>query len=158
MHPKTSPKDFFLHLLSMIALYGSAISFSIVVFQYITLAIPDPIEQAQYFSAEQARDTIRRSLSFLIILFPVYVATAWQVQKVYEKHPEKRGLWVRRWLMYLTLFFTALIIIFDFVALVNTLLGGELTLRFFLKVLTILFTAGSIFGYYLLDIRKYKTE
>jgi sterol desaturase/sphingolipid hydroxylase (fatty acid hydroxylase superfamily) len=157
-HPKTSPKDFFLHLLAMIALYGSAVSFTAVVFQYINLGIPDPIEQAQYFSAENARDIIRRSLSFLIILFPVYLATVWQLLKIYKKHPEKLGLWVRRWLTYLTLFVAALIIIFDLVALVNKLLDGELTTRFFLKVIAILFVAGSIFGYYLWDIRKHKTE
>lgn len=155
---KTSPKDFFLHLLSMVALYGSAVSFSAVMFQYINLGIPDPIEQAQYFSSEHARDIIRRSLSFLIILFPAYLATAWQLQRIYGLHQEKRQLWVRRWLTYLTLFIAALIIMFDLVALVNKLLDGELTLRFFLKVIAILFVAGSIFGYYLWDIRKHKTE
>lgn len=142
----------------MIALYGSAVSFTAVVFQYINLAVPDIIEQAQYFSAENARDIIRRSLSFLIILFPVYVVTAWHLQKIYKKHPEKLGLWVRRWLTYLTLFIASLIIIFDLVALVNKLLDGELTPRFFLKVLVILFVAGSIFGYYIWDLKKHKIE
>lgn len=142
----------------MVALYGSAVSFTAVVFQYINLGIPDIIEQAQYFSAENARDIIRRSLSFLIILFPVYLATAWHLQKIYKKYPEKLGLWVRRWLTYLTLFIAALIIMFDLVALVNKLLDGELTTRFFLKVVAILFVAGSIFGYYLWDIRMHKTE
>ena len=54
---------------------------------------------------------------------------------------------------------TALIIIGDLVGLVYGLLGGlELTLRFILKVLTVLFITGSVFWYYLWDIRKYKTE
>ncbi len=158
MPSKTSPKDFFMHLLAMVALYGSAISFSAIVFQYINLRIPDALEMAQYFSPENAKEIIRRSLSFLIILFPVYIATAWQLQKIYREYPEKRELWVRRWLTYLTLFIAALIIIFDLVSLVNHFLDGELTLRFFLKVFTILFVAGSIFGYYLWDLKKYRVE
>jgi hypothetical protein len=44
------------------------------------------------------------------------------------------------------------------VSLINTFLGGELTLRFFLKVLTVLFVAGSIGGYYIWDLKKFKSE
>lgn len=158
MPSKTSPKDFFLHLLAMVALYGSAVSFGAVLFQLINLGIPDPIEQAQYFSREHAREIIRRSVSFLVVLFPVYFGAAWHLQKIYARQPEKRTLWVRRWLTYLTLFIAALIIMFDFVTLVNRFLDGELTLRFFLKVLSIFFVAGAIFGYYFWDIRRHATE
>jgi hypothetical protein len=38
------------------------------------------------------------------------------------------------------------------------LLGGELTIRFFLKVLTIAVIAGTIFGYYLWDLRREEEE
>lgn len=151
-----SPKDFFLHLLSMIALYVSAISFTTVVYQLINLWIPDPLEQ--YFYADGARATIRNSLSFLIVMFPVYVATAWVLQKSYLKDHSKRNLWVRKWLLYFTLFVTALIIIFSTIALVNSLLDGQLTMRFFLQLLTIIFVAASIFGYYFFDLKKYKIE
>lgn len=151
-----SPKDFFLHLLSMIALYASAISFTTVVYQLINIWIPDPLEQ--YFSADSARATIRNSLSFLIVMFPVYIASAWFLQKSYIKDHSKRNLWVRKWLLYFTLFVTALIIIFTKIALINSLLDGQLTMRFFLQLLTIIFVAASIFGYYFFDLKKYKIE
>ncbi len=151
-----SPKDFFLHLLSMIALYANAISFTTVVYQLINLWNPDPLEQ--YFYAEGAYNTIRSSLSFLIVMFPVYVVTAWFLQKSYSKDHSKRNLWVRKWLLYFTLFVSALIIIFTTIALVRSLLDGQLTVRFFLQLLTIMFVAGSIFGYYLFDLKKYKIE
>lgn len=152
--PKTSPKDFFLHLLAMVALYASAISFSAVVWQYVNLGIPDPLEQ--YFSPDGARSIIRRSLSVLIVFFPTYIATSLALHKSYLVDTSKRNLWVRKWLTYFTLFVAAVIILVDLVSLINTFLNGELTLRFLLKVLTILFVAGSIFGYYVWDLKKFK--
>ena len=80
------------------------------------------------------------------------------MQKEYQHHPFKRSVWIRKWLIYFTLFAAALIIMGDVVALVNNLLSGELKTRFFLKVVSILFVTGSIFSYYFIDIRKYKTE
>ena len=40
---KTSPKDFFLHLLAIATLYASAINFGTLIFKYIDLALPDPL-------------------------------------------------------------------------------------------------------------------
>ena len=72
--------------------------------------------------------------------------------------PEKRNLRIRKWLIYFTLFAAALIIIGDLVALIFSLLGGELTVRFLLKVVTIFFVAGSVFYYYLWDLRRHNIE
>ena len=46
----------------------------------------------------------------------------------------------------------------DFITLVYNLLGGELTTRFMLKVLTIAVIAGTIFFYYLPDLRLEDTK
>ena len=58
----------------------------------------------------------------------------------------------------LTLFVAAVVLIVDMITLVNNVLGGELTLRFLLKVLVAALIAGSIFGYYLWDLRKEEQE
>jgi hypothetical protein len=60
---------------------------------------------------------------------------------------------VRRWLTYLTLFIAACVLIGDFVSLVYNVLGGELTVRFVLKVLTVGIIAGTVFWYYLSELR-----
>ena len=65
---------------------------------------------------------------------------------------------VRRWLTYLTLFVAAAVLVGDMIALVYNLLGGELTLRFVLKVLVAAVIAGTIFGYYLMDLRREEKE
>ena len=158
---KTSPKDVFLHLLAIVTLYASAVSLGVLLFDYINLAFPDPlVDGAGYYDyAVQAyHDSIRWSVSALVVVFPVFLFTTRFLNKSYDANPTKRNLRIRKWLVYFTLFATAVVVIGDLVALIYNFLGGEITIRFFLEVLTIALIAGSIFFYYFHDVRKYKTE
>jgi len=157
MEIKTGPKDVFLHLLAIISLYATAIGFITLIFQYINVLIPDPLEQ-QYYGLQTAYSAIRWSISSLIIIFPVYILSTWYLNKSYATFPEKRNLRIRKWLIYFTLFMAALIIIGDLVALVFNLLGGELTVRFLLKMLTIFLVAGTVFYYYFWDLKRHNIE
>jgi|SRR3989344_6499994 len=154
---KASPKDIFLHLLVIITLYASSISFLILIFKYIEVLFPDKLEGGGYYYFTNAYSTIRFAISTLIVVFPVFILSSRYLNKSYDRNPAERNFRVRKWLIYFTLFVTAVIIIGDLVALINNLLGGELTTRFILKVLTVFFVAGSIFGYYLADVKKHKT-
>lgn len=158
--PRTSPKDFFLNVLSMAALYMSAGSFIVLIFQYINIFFPDALDFGNYGDnlLERAYDAIRFAVSTLIVSFPVYVATLKFMDKDYQVNPEKRSSRLRKWLIYFTLFASAVIIMGDLVALINTFLGGEITVRFALKVVVIFAVIGAIFVYYLWNLRKYKTE
>jgi len=151
---KTTPKDFFLHLLSIVTLYFAAGNFLALAFQYINILIPQIGEE--YYAYEGYLGTIRWAISSLFVVFPVYLWSTWLINKISAKDPSKKEIWVRRWLLYFTLFITALVIIGDLVVLINRLLEGEFTLRFILKVIAVLFVAGQIFGYYLLDLRENK--
>ena len=153
---KTSPKDIFLHLLAIIALYASAISFLTIAFQYVNIAFPDALD-SQYMM-DSARSSIRWGISFLIVSFPVYLLVMRFFEKEYKKNPEKRGLSIRKWLVYFTLFIAAIVMLTDVIVLINNLLEGDLTTRFILKVVAVLFVAGSIFGYYFADMRKNRIE
>src|SRR3989344_9305603 len=72
--PRTSPKDFFLNLLSMAALYMSAGSFIALIFQYINIFFPDVLDSRSYGGnpLDAAYDAIRFAISTLIVSFPVY--------------------------------------------------------------------------------------
>lgn len=150
---KVNPKDVFLHLLATITLYISAGSFVALVFQYINLGFPDPL-----LTWEDPQAAMRWPIAILIIIFPVYIFTMRFLNKDYERSPEKRSLQIRKWLVYLTLFVAALIMIGDLVTLVYNVLEGELTARFSLKVATVLATAGAIFWYYYTDVKRHGTE
>lgn len=148
---KSSPKDVFAHLLTIVALYISAINFLVLIFQYINLSFPDPLEGFYYGGVA---GTIRWAMASLIIVFPVYLWMTRFLTLEYVENPEKRELKIRKWLVYFTLFVAAATIIGDLVTLVYNFLGGELTARFTLKMTSVLAVAALIFWYYLRDLRE----
>jgi len=153
---KTTPRDFFLNLLSIIALYISATSFGALVFQYINIFVPDVLDIGRY--GLDPYSAMRFPIAALFVLFPVYVWSAKFLRKEYEEHPEKRTVSIRKWLVYFTLFVAAVVIIGDLVSLVFKFLDGEITTRFILKVLSVFLIAGSVFYYYFLSLRNFKDK
>ena len=151
MDQKNLPKDAFLHLLAVISLYISAGSLLGLLFQYINVIFPDPLNPYYYASVA---GSVRWSMASLIIIFPVYLSVTGMLNRDYLKNPAKRELKIRKWLVNFTLFLGAVIIIGDLVTLVYNFLGGDLTARFVLKILTVLLVTGAVFGYYLWDLRK----
>ena len=142
----------------MVALYASAISFTMLVFEYINVLLPDPLGIGGYYDNSGSFQTIRWAIAMIIVVFPLYLWLSWFLEKTYQKYSERRKIWVRKWLIYLTLFIAAGIIIGNFVTLIYNALGGELTLRFLLKVIALFFVTGSIFGYYFWNIKKHQDE
>lgn len=149
---KISPKDVFLHILSIGALWTSAAGFITLCFQYINKFIPDALSQNFYSSG--VNDSIRWSIASLTVIFPAFIYISWLLEKSYAKEPEKRSLKTRRWLIYFTIFAASIVLIGDLVVLIYNFLNGDLSIKFILKVLVILFVAGSVFFYYLWNIRN----
>jgi len=94
----------------------------------------------------------------LLIGFPLFVFMSWFINRDLGRSPVKRLSAVRRWLTYLTLFIAVGVLAGDLIALVHNLLGGELTIRFILKVAIVAVIAGSILCYYLVDLRREEHE
>lgn len=148
---KVTPKDFFLWLGAMAALYFSVASFIALSFEYIERLVGD----AAIIGYDPYSTGLRFAIASLIVLFPVYVLLTRMLNQDIRKHPEKRELWVRRWLVFLTVFAAGIGLIVDLVVLINTFLGGEeLTAAFLLKVGVVFIVFGGVFYYYLNDIRN----
>ena len=143
--PKTTPKDFFLHLGATVALYIAAIALMNLAFTTINSVFPDAL--GYYFDA----DSIVWPISILIVLTPLLYVIEWTISKDVQKMPEKINLAIRRWRIYLTLFLTGAAIVGDLIALINTYLNGEISSRFIYKVLVVLIVSGVIFAYYLIS-------
>jgi hypothetical protein len=147
--PSFSPKDFFLWLGAMVALYVSVGSFITLVFQYINVLFPDALMRGY----DPYSSSIRFAIASLIIIFPVYLWITRILGSDLRKNPSKREYGFRKWLIYITLFVAGVSIVADLVTLVNFFLNGDITARFILKVLTVLVVAGVVFFYYLADLR-----
>jgi hypothetical protein len=137
-------------------LYYAAWNLGSLLFDLINRAFPDPADQ-RYFELHLG-DSIRWAAASVIIAFPVFLFVARYLAKELARNPVKRLSAVRRWLTYLTLFAAAVALIGDMTTLIYKLLGGEMTIRYTLKVVVAAAIAGTIFGYYLSDLRNEERE
>jgi hypothetical protein len=149
--PYLDAREAFMYLVLFSTLYVCAYHVGSLLFDIINTVFPDP---ADVRPAAYGRASMRWSIASLIVAFPVFLYLSWAVARDLAGDPGKRHSKVRRWLTYLTLFVAATVLIGDVITLVYNLLGGEITTRFVLKVLVVAFIAGTVFWYYLSDIRR----
>ena len=147
-----SARDAFLYLVLFSTLYMSAVNFGSLVFDLINRAFPDQVLDGPA-TYRATGDGLRWAIAALIVSFPVFLYVSRVTGREVARDPRKRESAVRRWLTYLTLFVAATVLIGDVIMLVYNALGGDMTIRFLLKVLTVGLIAGLIFGYYLKDLR-----
>jgi hypothetical protein len=153
MHnPKVTPKDFFLWAGAMVSLYGSVLAFITLVFSYINYAFPD---QLSYYTMEAFSGGMRFQMATLIVLVPVMLILMRIIRKDIAADHSKGELWVRRWALFLTVFIAGAAVAGDLITLINYFLGGEVTMRFVLKVAVLLLVAGGVFLHFLADLRGY---
>jgi hypothetical protein len=155
--PRTSlsAREAFIYLLLFSTMYVVAFQFGSLLFDFINQAFPDPAEgQVERFR----RESIRFSVSSLIVALPVFLYMSRLTNRETTIDPTKRLSPVRRWLTYLTLFIAASVLIGDFTSLVYSLLGGELTTRFILKVVVVGAIASSVLWFYVSDLRVDERE
>lgn len=156
--PYLSAREAFMYLVLFTTLYISAYNFGRLIFQFINQAFPDPAAMHYYFNDEYIQRAIRWAVASLIIAFPIFLYMSRLLNRAVKFDPSKRGSKVRKWLTYMTLFIAASMIVCDLIVLIYYFLAGGLGLRFLLKTLTVGIIAGSIFGYYLWDLRQEESE
>lgn len=145
-----TPKDFFLWLGAVIALYFSVGSFIALSFAYIDRLVGT----SAIIGYDPYSGGIQFAIANLIVIFPLYLFLTRMLNKAIRQEPAKKDIWVRRWVVFLTIFAAGAGIVIDLVVLITTFLGGEeLTAAFLLKVLSVLIVFSGVFYYYLQDIK-----
>lgn len=148
---KAGPKEIFLHIFTIITLYTSIISLNAVAFQLVNFYFEDIVSDYEsYFE----KDALKWSLAVVTIFFSFYLWANILLQRDIARNPEKKELKIRKWLFYITILISVLVIMGDFVALIWNYLNGELSIRFFLKFLFVFLVAISIFLYYGWNVKK----
>lgn len=149
--PKTTPRDFFLWAGLVISLYGSIISLITLLFAYVDYAFPDQL--ASY--GDPYGGAVRAAMAGVLVLIPTTLVLARFIRASIATDAAKAEIWVRRWALVLTIFIAIAIILVDLITLITTFLGGELTIRFGLKVAVVLLIALGVFLHYLADLKGY---
>lgn len=148
---KTTPKDFFLWLGALIALYGSITSFITLLFEYVNTAFPDPLA----YYGDPYGGAVRTAMATLIVLVPATILLFRLIRGSITAEPAKANIWVRRWALVLTLFIAGAAVIIDLITIINTFLGGEISVRFFLKAAVVLLVAAGVFMHFFADVKGY---
>lgn len=149
--PKITPKDFFLWAGAMIALYISVFSFISLLFSYIDHVFPDALNSY----VDPYSSAMRFSLASLVVLFPLFVFLMRLIHSDIAQVPAKKDLWVRRWLIVLTIFVAGFSLAADLITVINYFLGGDLTTRFILKVAVVLLVAAGVLMHFLAELWGY---
>ncbi len=145
---RNKTKDFFLDLGVTVALYTSVISLLNLLFTVINKAYPKITNGYSYFGSQ----SISWPVAVLIIFFPIFVGLMWVVKK--DMDEERKNSGIHKFLTYLTLFIAGAVLAGDLITLLYFFIDGqELTTGFLLKVLALFVVMGSIFMYYISEIR-----
>ncbi len=149
---ESTAKPFALQLGSLISLYISLGALINLLFSVITVLYPDPING--YYEYDSAAYSIRLTIALLVVFFPTYIVLT-RLVNVGRRAKESAYLGLTKWLIYLSLLVGGAVMLGDIVAVINSFLNGEITIRFVLKALVVLVGVGSAFVYYLFDARGY---
>lgn len=148
---RTTPKDFFINLGAIVALYTVVVSLLNLLFTVINVAYPKVSSYPDYYVGSSS---ISFPVATLMIFFPIYFFLMWLLEREYSSMPEKKNLPIRRWLTYITLFIAGLTLAIDLVTVIYYFIDGqELTIGFLLKVLSLFAVIFVVFMYYISDIR-----
>lgn len=151
--PKTTAKDFFFWAGAMVAFYWSVIAYIYLVFDYINYAFPNALS---YYPSDPYQSGISYEMASVIVLLPISMFLMKLIHRDIARDPSRKEIWVRRWLLILTLFLAGIVIAADLITLLTTFLNGEeLTAAFLLKVLTIFLIAVGVFLHFIADLRGY---
>ncbi len=152
---RSSPKDLFLNLAALIALYVSVGAIITLVLSAIDKLFPVAVvavyNRAPY-NFNMYGDLVRSAVATLIIVFPAYLIFVWLSERDIAKNPEKRVLAVRRWFEYLTIFLSVGTIIAGLVSVVTHLLSWDFSLNLVLKIIVVLVVVGGVLFYYMNDV------
>ncbi|HEY0964385.1 MAG TPA: DUF5671 domain-containing protein [Candidatus Paceibacterota bacterium] len=149
-------KHFVLQLSSLISLYLSLSFLVVLAFGIINILYPDAANG--YWETESAIESVRIGIAVLLVFFPTYLILTRTVNKSRRQNTGGMYLSFTKWLIYLSLLVSGLVLLGDLVTVIMTFLNGEITERFILKAITVLVVVGAAFYYYILDARAYWME
>jgi hypothetical protein len=143
----------FEHILMFISLAVLAISISLILNYFVDRYFPRVVVDRYDYGYSGQDSALRGYLSALIVSLPLFSFLFLDITRRTLAHPELRNHIVRKILIYLTLVVTFVMMLGYVIAAVYTFLGGNVSVNFLMHLLVTFATAGSIFAYYLSQVK-----
>lgn len=151
-HVEESMWSAFQNILTFISLAFFAGSLHTLWSLFINYWIPDSDKIFSYYSSF----LLNPSLASLIVATPFFIFLFIITNKRYSENPNLKKTKSKKFLNYITLVITFLILITRLVSAVNKVLSSSLSANFALNLLVTLLITGTIFAYYLFEVRLEK--
>ena len=145
-------QNFFVYLVSFLALGFLVFGWGGIVFQFINKFFPDPLLIAYQGIYDQ--DAVKFGIASVFVALPIFLLVSTYIIGQLRQGGIAEESKVRKWLTFIVLFFASATAISDLISILFNFLGGEITVRFVLKALVIMLIALAVFGYYFWDMRK----
>ena len=149
---KTKALDIFLYLGIAISLITSVTNLLQIIFTAVDRKFVDILNYTSY--VDQSQSDVRFAIASLVVMYPIYVGLSWYVANDIKKFLYKQDIAVRKIMIYCTLFVTVLTLIGTLVSIIYTYLGGEFSIRFGIKAISIFALALGLFGYYYYSLKR----
>jgi uncharacterized membrane protein SirB2 len=124
----------------------------ILYFGIIDKYFPDPLWYSYSYQSNTA--SVHYAIAALLVAFPLYILAVRLWFRRFREDNEKEESKLSKWLTYIVLLIAAIVIVGDLITVIFNFLQGETSARFFLKALTVLVIAGTVFGFYFLERKK----
>ena len=152
MTKNNSPKFAFWYLLSLVALVFVAFSVGAIIFQIINKYVADVVTNV--YESRVSMDLLKFAISALIVATPLYFWMQSLIFKNLKSGELDKEIGVRKWLTYFILLIAAIVVLGYLIAVINSLLDGEVKTKFIFKTLTVIAIAAIVFSFYFYDIKR----
>lgn len=146
--------DAFEHLLLFISMYVLAFSIAILLHLYISYYVPEIYGSSRDVGSYSDRGLVTGLLASIIVTFPMFSFFFLRVTKRTLENPLLRRLKFRKFLIYLTLMITFVVMLIQIITTVYSFLMGNISLNFILHLLVTIAVSGVIFIYYLRQVKE----
>lgn len=144
--------DAFEHILLFISLYVLVISVGSVFYTLINYYIAPVTEYYRLY--QSLTSMVAAPVAAILVSFPLFVFFFTRVTRRTAQIPEIRSLVVRKLLIYGTLIVAFVTSLVNVTTVLYSVLTGEITMNAVLKMFVVLILAGSVAGYYLIQVKE----
>ncbi|OIP79359.1 MAG: hypothetical protein COT39_03245 [Parcubacteria group bacterium CG08_land_8_20_14_0_20_48_21] len=152
---KASVAEIAVNFFSFVLLGAVAFALGALYFGIINRYFPDPlVDRTLYYQTNTLAKVIHYAIATLIIAYPLYYAAVRIWFRRFHAEVKKTESRLTKWLTYIVLIAAAGTVVGDLITALFTFFQGEITVRFFLKAVTVLIIGAMIFIFYFLERRK----